>query len=313
VYEKGWRMPRRTLRVAAPAKVNLFLSVGGRRADGFHELDTVFHALDLFDRLVVEVFDARPGLPEFSLVGDLPSDCSPSDNLVYRAYLRARSIAPLPAGQAVRVRVDKRIPLRSGLGGGSSDAAGMLLAHARLVGADVHSDSYLRAAADLGADVAFFLQGGCARMTGRGERLAERFEPLALSLVVTSAGTGVSTAAAYRRFDEDPQPFRSSEPLVSLLREGSVDPDDLAAACWNDLAPAARFLNVQVDRELRWLSDQPEALAACMTGSGDACFAFCEDAARAARLAARAREQGLWACATRLASSGVRLDGDAPS
>jgi 4-diphosphocytidyl-2-C-methyl-D-erythritol kinase len=150
-----------------PAKVNLALKVIDRRADGYHELDTVFQAIDLWDRLEIQP------APELTFSCDdakLPTD---ERNLVVQAARRIRDLANESASGAA-LHLSKSIPLQAGLGGGSSDAAGALMLCARYWGVSLDGEGMHRLAGELGADVPFFLAGGTARGRGRGDRI----EPL---------------------------------------------------------------------------------------------------------------------------------------
>jgi len=176
------------LALPARAKLNLSLLVTGRRPDGYHEVDTVLQAIDLHDLL-----EAEPaGETSLEVVGEAPPD---AENLVLKAHaaLEDASGHRLPT----RFRLHKRIPPGAGLGGGSSDAAAALRLAASLHGLKV--DPAL--AAGLGADVPFFLCGGAARATGRGEHLRP-CAPGGPWFAVAWPGFGLSTADVYRRWDE---------------------------------------------------------------------------------------------------------------
>jgi 4-diphosphocytidyl-2-C-methyl-D-erythritol kinase len=157
------------LEALCPAKVNLALRVLDRRADGYHELDTVFQAIDLWDRLELR---PRPG-PELSMTCDDPAVPTDERNLVLKTAERVRTVVggKLP-GASFNLR--KAIPAQGGLGGGSSDAAGALLLCVRYWGREMAADRLQEIGASLGADVPFFLTGGTARGRGRGDRI----EPL---------------------------------------------------------------------------------------------------------------------------------------
>jgi 4-diphosphocytidyl-2-C-methyl-D-erythritol kinase len=174
-----------------PAKINLGLRVLGRRADGYHELDTVFQAIDLWDTIVL-----RPAL-DLTLTCDDPRVPSDATNLVHRAasLVRERTGRGAP-GAALELR--KAIPVEAGLGGGSSDAAGALEICARHWGVDLTPAERLDLACRLGADVPFFLVGGTARGTGRGDRIESLPFVGTLALVLGLPPFGVSTAEAFR-------------------------------------------------------------------------------------------------------------------
>lgn len=321
-------MHRRRITICAPAKVNLHLSIGGVRPDGYHDLETVFHTLDLADTLVFEVRErAESQAPVViegagdsivgaasTAIGEAAVAIPLEDNLIYRAYRAFEAhtgVSPLEEGEQLHVLLDKRIPMRAGLGGGSSDAAATLLACATMAGVDSRSRACLEAAASLGADVAFFLFGGCVRMAGRGEVLRSRFVPLSMPILLTNHGPGVSTAAAYRAFDADPQPFRSADRMASLLDgEGVVRPELLSPLLHNNMTAAACALSPEVSEQLTWLDVQPETAVALVSGSGSACFATLKDGNAVSALALRAREAGFWACPVHLSASGVALVSD---
>lgn len=303
----------RRLKITAPAKVNLYLSVKGERADGYHDLETIFHTLALSDVLIFEEHDGADGLPDFSIswdTGDIPLE----DNLIWRAYDafgRHAGASPIGIGHRLRVEVHKAIPARAGLGGGSSDAAATLLACSTFFGTDPRSMLCLHAAARLGADVPFFLYGGCAYMSGKGEVLERRMTPLSLPVLLTDTGEGVSTQEAYRAFGADPQPYRPAKAMVDML----VDPDtsseeELPKMLDNNLEHAACAISGSVSEQLAWLKSRPGITAAMVCGSGSACFALCEDQETCSDLAKAALDQGYWACPTSLASSGAKIVSD---
>ena len=233
----------------APAKLNLTLSVGPLRPDGYHALHSVMVPLGLADRLSV----SRAHGPVDSLHVSGSSAPPRPDDLVLRGFTAARSAV----GRAVEAfplaaRLEKHIPVAAGLGGGSSDAAAAIEAALEAWGADLGWEDRLRAAASVGSDVAFFMAGGPALVEGRGERVTPlalpRGEPLGV-LVVTPA-LAVRTPEIFGRFDAggaaapgDPRSTRAtSEHLASELRAGLRSADLLARAgvltAANDLANA---------------------------------------------------------------------------
>jgi 4-diphosphocytidyl-2-C-methyl-D-erythritol kinase len=151
------------VRARCPAKINLLLRVKGRRPDGYHEIETLFQAVDLWDEIEAEAAD------DLSLTCDPPGLPTDGTNLVLRAARRLREAVKEAGGARLRLR--KRIPVGAGLGGGSSDAAGTLLLLGRLWRVDLGREALAGLAADLGADVPFFLTGGTALGTGRGDRI----------------------------------------------------------------------------------------------------------------------------------------------
>ncbi|WP_010262266.1 4-(cytidine 5'-diphospho)-2-C-methyl-D-erythritol kinase [Treponema primitia] len=192
---------RTALSIEAPCKINLHLRVKGRRSDGFHELESIFLALAFGDTLHFELGDAG-GADEF-LVEDkrprLDEEIPREDNIVLKALdlFRVRS----GFDQSLRIRLEKRIPLGAGLGGGSSDGASTLLALNELAGTPFDRTGLLQAAAELGSDVPFFLQGGAAYVTGRGEHIRPIAGPPEFEVVLVNPGFPSNTAKAFRLLD----------------------------------------------------------------------------------------------------------------
>ncbi len=278
----------RTFRLRAHAKLNLELRVGPLDADGFHPLRTVFQSLALHDTLQVT---ARRG--PFELTCDDPGVPLDGRNLVTRAAERlwaALGRSGEPGGVAIHLM--KHIPMQAGLGGGSSDAASALVALARVWRARMELADLVPVASRVGADVAYFLVGGTALGLGRGDELYP-LEDLGPSHVALAfPGFGVSTADAYRWFDED-------------LAGGAV-PAAPAARAWpgrdlrvvNDLeAPVARR-HPEI-ASLRAVLAGAGARAAAMTGSGSAVFGLFGTRAAARRAARAAAEAGHAALVTR--------------
>ena len=202
------------LHIHAPAKLNLYLSIGGKKPDGFHALESLFIALDFHDTLIFEKLPGQQDIaaPEIQMEYDPPAlfpfPVPPEENLVTKAVLLFRERTGFREG--LKITVKKRIPAGSGLGGGSSDAAAALLALNSLASGSSHRDLLDNTAlgelgASLGSDIPFFLSGACAaRVSGRGERiqpvkLPPAFSPLYFLLV--NPGFSVSTAYAYQMLD----------------------------------------------------------------------------------------------------------------
>jgi 4-diphosphocytidyl-2-C-methyl-D-erythritol kinase len=278
-----------TIERKSPCKVNLLLNILGKRPDGFHQLETVMHPIAVYDLLSFERSGAS-GIQLSCNRADLPTD---SRNLVYRAaeqFLRATSIK-----DGVRVRLEKRIPLAAGLGGGSGNAAVTLLGLNEIFGDPLSGAALETLGAALGSDVPFFLQKGPALATGRGERIEplDFFPALAgAAFVLIHPGFGISTAWAYQqlaRFKEalEGTPGRGRR-LVGIL-QGS----DLAAVgreLYNSLeAPAFKKypLLVLFQQFLR----EHGAAGALMSGSGSTTFGLVASVAAAEGLAEKVREK----------------------
>lgn len=177
------------LAVRCPAKINLALRVLSKRPDGYHELDTVFQAITLWDLLEGQ------GSDRLTLECDLPALAGPA-NLALRAAERLRDHVGDPSLGA-RLRLTKRIPVQAGLGGGSADAAGALRLCARLWEVDIEELTLTELGAELGADVPFFLQGGTARGTGRGDRIEALPELSECHVLLGIPPFGISTAEIF--------------------------------------------------------------------------------------------------------------------
>ncbi|MGV3572532.1 MAG: 4-(cytidine 5'-diphospho)-2-C-methyl-D-erythritol kinase [Ramlibacter sp.] len=240
--------------VPAPAKLNLFLHVTGRRADGYHLLQSAFMLVDWHDTLH---FTLRPGgkLSREDLGAPLPAD-----DLVLRAARALQQATGCADG--AHIQVDKRIPAEAGMGGGSSDAASCLLALNRLWGLRLPLADLERIGLALGADVPFFLRGRNAWVEGIGERITAIALPRARFAVVKPA-RGLATADIFR----SPALKRDSD--GATIAGFAADPWGFGH---NDLEPVARQLCPEMGEALDWLGSQ--GLRARMTGSGSAVFAL---------------------------------------
>jgi 4-diphosphocytidyl-2-C-methyl-D-erythritol kinase len=283
--------------VVAPAKVNLFLGVGARRPDGFHDVVTVLHALDLADEVRLA---PSSGL---SVTCDADLGLPPERNLAWRA---AESLAArLGRSPDVAITLDKRVPHGAGLGGGSSDAAAVLAGLAALWDVDRADPVLVEVAGRLGADVPFFLGDGPALMAGRGDVLERRLPPVGADVVVVKPASGISTADAYEEFDRSPAPVGSPRSIEAALDAG--DARALGAALGNNFEPVAAQLVPDVATALAWVRAAEGVYGAQVAGSGSAVFAVCDTSATAARLAEQAGARGWWGSPTKLRGAGVEV------
>lgn len=256
------------LDVPAPAKLNRFLHVTGRRADGYHELQSVFQLIDWYDTLHFEA--RRDGRLSREDLHDADGDTPPlpADDLCLRAARALQSASGCPLG--VHIVLDKRIPQQAGLGGGSSDAASTLIALNRLWGLHWPRSALMTIGERLGADVPFFLGGRNAWVEGIGERLKPLDLPPTRFLVVKPAA-GVPTAAIFQAHDlERATPPAIMADFVAHLHACQRQP-------WgrNDLQPVAVRLCPDIAQALEHLTAR--GLAPRMTGSGSAVFAVLPD------------------------------------
>ena len=239
--------------IPAPAKLNLFLHITGRREDGYHLLQSAFMLIDWCDTLH---FELRPGadISREDLLAPLPPD-----DLIVRA---ARALQSAGAtGLGAHISVEKRLPAQAGMGGGSSDAASTLLALNRLWQLQLSLEQLCRIGLALGADVPFFLQGHNAWVEGIGEKITPVTLPRSPVLVVKPLA-GLDTRAIF----SNPDLKRNSDPAI--ISGFAADPFGFGR---NDLQPVAQTLCPGVSQALDWLESL--GLKGRMTGSGSAVFA----------------------------------------
>ncbi len=274
---------KRNVRVRAFAKINLTLRILGVRADGYHELRTTFQSIALHDTLT---FIAAPGA--FRIECDDPACPTDRSNLVWHAAERMwRAAGRRGAPRDLVVRVEKRIPLQAGLGGGSSDAAATLRALEALWRVEIPRDQMRSIASELGADVPFFFEGGTALGVEHGDVLFPLLDAPASWVVLVMPGFGVSTREAYGWFDEDRRAkvLRHDRRAKVLRHEEKIWG---AARSGNDLQTPVSRRHPEIARlvgALRRLG----ASHAALSGSGSAVFGLFGTrvaAAAAARAAA---------------------------
>ena len=270
----------------APAKLNLALHVRARRDDGYHELETLFVFVRDGDTVRLTPAD-RDG---FAIMGPFAAGLSgEGDNLVTRARDAFR--VAFGPGEPLSIVLDKHLPVASGIGGGSADAAATLRGMARLAGVDSADPALLAIAAELGSDVPACLAGRTMIGRGRGEQLTPIDVP-PLPVLLVNPGVGVSTAAVFAGWDRIDR---------GALPEG--DALTIALHGRNDLEPPARALAPAIDTVLAMLGNAPGVRLGRMSGSGATCFALFErEEDRAATAAAlRVEQPGWWCLETALA------------
>jgi len=278
--------------VQAPAKLNLFLEILGKRADGYHELETLMVTVGIYDTLSfteevseevrLRMIDAgRRSAPGHAGAETIPAG---TDNLAVRAALLLREFAGVKRG--VRITLWKRIPAAAGLAGGSSDAAATLVALNRLWKLHLADRELHGLAARLGSDVAFFIGGQSAAICrGRGEIVEPVPLPRGVHFVVARPASGLSTARVYQHCRPAANP-RSAEELAGALRRGRLQ--RAGQLLYNALqAPACR-LNLDV-QALSSRFGRLSVLGHSMSGSGTAWFGMCANRRHARDVAARLR------------------------
>lgn len=317
------------IKLVAPAKVNLFLDIGEKRADGYHDAISIMHALMLHDVLWMRKATSEkdfeyirqhgamdgevPGgssgaeanapspviakLSERAFEGIPPLKIEPERNIVWKAITRLAEVLKLENPTPLFVHLEKHIPSQAGLGGGSADAAAALLGAAALWGVAKDDPRIESVAQELGADVAFFLYGGCTCLRGVGDEFDHALEPMRAPIVLVKPDFGVSTAQSYAAFDEAPYPLPDETVAQALV---ATTAQDVPLA--NNLAYASESLSPDLADIRSWLADQPGVQGALMSGSGSATFALCDSFERATALATQAQKLGLWSRATLLGS-----------
>lgn len=284
-------MSSASVTVRVPAKVNLQLSVGPLRPDGFHELATVFHAVNLCDEVI-----ARPSAdgPRLTISGEgaesLPVD---EGNLAYRAALLVAD--RLGIEPDVELHLNKAIPIAGGMAGGSADAAGALVACDALWRGALGREELGILAAALGSDVPFALQGGTAIGTGRGERLTPVLTRGSFSWVFALADGGLSTPAVYAQCDRMREGRSVPDPYVSdmlLQALAAGDPVLLGAALHNDLQAPALALRPGLASLLE-AGEDLGAVGGIVSGSGPTCAFLARDPEHALDLAVGLTSTGL--------------------
>ncbi len=264
--------------IDTPAKINLFLRITGRRADGYHELDSVFAPIELFDRVQLEIRPSQSAAIELTCDGaQLPLD---SRNLAWRAaesFLKEFGISA-----RVRIALGKNIPAGAGLGGGSSDAAAVLQLLSSLSGR-AGDESLNKIALSLGADVPFFLDPKSSHVTGIGEtRLPIPLPQFHLVLAVPPIE--VPTAKVYAGLKRNRWSGPTPDAHLDVLRRGAVSSDVLV----NDLEASASALFPEITLT-RQVLESVSPLAVSMSGSGGTVFAIFADATAATAAADEAR------------------------
>lgn len=280
------------LRVRVPAKINLFLAVRGSRPDGYHEIVTILHTVELYDRLELHLQGSRtacfhPAARRLMTV-ELEHDAGPqvpSDdrNLVVRAGrlladalgADARSSSTEVDHPVTRIRLGKSIPVAGGMAGGSADAAGALVALNRLWDCGLSSEELREVAAELGSDVPFCVTGGTALGTGTGASTAQVLSRGSYHWVVCIDEEPLATADVYRAWDRHCEPSEI-EPDAVLHALRTEDPEALGAALHNDLEEAVFALRPRL-RDRRQALLDADALGAVVTGSGPTLVALAAD------------------------------------
>lgn len=285
----------RSVTVQAPAKLNLALDITGIADKGYHLLDMVLTAVNLYETITVR--------PSCNLILRLPNSSVPVNehNTAYKAALSFFDYTGLLTGADITVR--KTVPIRAGMAGGSADAAGVLVALNRLYGARMSMDELCRVGLKVGADVPFCIQGGAARVRGVGEVISPISASLRCWMCVCMPKTGVSTRDAYAGYDER---GAVRHPDCAAIETAIIKGDlpQIAANMYNVLEESSTS---KYNSSIRAILDANGALASMMTGSGAAVFGVFRDkkAAMRAKAALLGEYDKVWVLHP--VGSGVRI------
>ncbi len=269
------------MQVNSYAKINLFLEILGKLPNNYHEVNTVFCSIDLCDSIKY-VLTKKPDIKLWSNLEEMES----SANLVYRVaeYLQ-RKYNP---GLGIEIDLEKRIPLAAGLGGGSSNASVTLLVLNKLWDLRLSEETLHAIAAEFGSDLNFFLLGGTALGTGRGEQITPMEDLVIDNILLVNPGLRISAGEAYGLVD------------LTGISPKTFDPKDMATG-FNRLEAGIRDKYPAIDRILNDLCDFG-ALQSLMSGSGSTCYGIFNDEARLSRCQKHMEQQGFWTAKTRTIS-----------
>lgn len=263
------------VRVICPAKVNLVLEVLGRRPDGYHSLESVVLPVSLWDEILLSKETESSASPvSLQVSGEVEGVPLGDANLAWRAVCAFRHALGLQ--ERVRILLEKHIPLQAGLGGGSSDAGGVLRGLNLLWKAGYSREALAQIGAQIGSDVPFFIYGEPALVLGRGE-IVQPFGPVpSLSMVIIKPPVGIATAWAYRQLGlgEAQKKGQRSRLMIQALQEGDLE--RIAHLLYNDLEAPVLSAYPEVRRACQYLLEQG-CLGALMSGSGSAVFGLTRD------------------------------------
>ncbi|MFM6977207.1 MAG: 4-(cytidine 5'-diphospho)-2-C-methyl-D-erythritol kinase [Micrococcales bacterium] len=310
-------LPEQIAVATAPGKVNLFFQVGPLKEDGYHDVASLYLAVNLTETVVGQItteysVKVSGSLDEFALLA-VPTDES---NLVVKVAKQIKALSATPEVLKLQLGIDKHVPVAGGMGGGSADAAAALLVSDALFRTELSSEQLHSIAATLGADVPFALTGGVAIGTGNGDQLTPIENVKPIHLVVIGDQGGLSTPLVYQRLDalraargENPKQVVSPEvdqALIRALQSGNAY--EIAELLHNDLEEAT--LSLRPDLETRMIAArQLGALKVMVSGSGPTVLAFCGSESGAKEIAEKLVKLGYLAQAVSGPALGAELIG----
>lgn len=301
--------------ILAPAKINLGLDVGKNIVDGRHTLSTVMQSISLCDKLHV-CADWDPPHADVQIdmtfgAGIGHEEVSLKDNLAYKAIMAFCDYIGKPMGDRIHITLQKNIPTKSGLGGGSSDCAAVIKLMALLYRLDPNGKEAIEVARSLGSDVAFFLDGGCAKFGGFGDVIENRYKTPKLYLALARPHEGLSTPDVYKTFDKMSNSIdfdaidSSQKQLVKYLASKNATSTKIASSIGNSLQAAACELNSEISNIISTFDSMPGVLKSSVSGSGSACYAICEDENAAKNAVEKMKNLGFWSVACDSVSFGA--------
>jgi len=292
-----------SIKILCPAKINLFLEVIGKRPDGYHEVYTVMQTVDLYDEIVISGRAGGVGMKCDR--ADLPSDRGNLCRRAAEALMRETGVR-----RGININLRKRIPIAAGLGGGSSDAAGVLLALNAWWGLDLPLVDLGRIASELGSDVPFFLTGGAAACSGRGEIITPIENAASYAVVLAAPPIPVATPEVYRSLSGRRSNAHGDGADIPAVME-SGDPNELAGKLYNRLEENPGSYMDEVNR-LKGLLVESGAIAALMSGSGAAVFGIAENAGMARMIGERMKKATGGGCFIHWGVTGVKVGPPGP-
>ena len=255
--------------IKANAKINLCLNITGIKADGYHKIDSIFQSIRLFDLVTVLKHDG--------IIITCDDDTIPLDEK-NTCYKMAKALMDRFGISGLSIDIQKNIPASAGLGGASADAAAVLVGACELFDKKVSFETMVDIAKEIGADVPFFLRGGCVWATGIGEVMVAKTNPFDYDIVLIKPFFGVSTPQAYRLFDQTCEIYTKKNTMIDALK--NHDEALYLSSMRNDLQTPAFALNENCEAARQTLLDAG-ALKAMVTGSGSAVFGLFNDGAHA--------------------------------
>lgn len=296
-------------KIISPAKVNLVLAVGEKQENGFHEVQTIMHSLALHDTLSMRRFDdegSGEGLQvmlkcESSFTID-PLLIKAEENIAYKAVVELAKALGRTQDETIEMVLNKVIPAEAGLGGGSSNAAAALVGAATLWGIGVEDERVQEVASRLGADVSFFLKGGCARLSGKGDVFEAQLEPRSGFVLLVRPDAGVSTGKAYAAFDDAPV-LPGAEYLSSLAGLNAAADVSL----YNNLEKAACSVTPVVAEVLEWGRTAAGKENVVLCGSGSAVCCIFDSYQAACEASVEARKHEWWTRVTSFSPLGAAI------